>query len=432
MPALANATAFRSDRGIKRVMFVLQTTAIGGMESHCIDLAGEYVRRGITMLAVVPGAEAFDVLEERFRAVGAAVHRMDTDARRGRSRQAQQLARFILRARSFHPDVVHVQTGGATGGTAIVAIARLIGAVSVITEHDVPDERPSLRARTSRYALDRATHALIAVSRRNARLRSSRIKPIGERFTVVLNGVPLPELDEATRRENRRAVREQFGVDERRVVLGSIVRLAEGKGLRDLLHAVAFMWAEQAECELLLVGDGPLRSELEALCTTLGIADHVHFAGNQRQPGRFIDAFDAFVLAVPAGSMSIALLEAMAHGVAPVITFCGPEEAVCAGETGLCAPPEDPAGLAATLATLVRDRDLRERLGKAAAAHVRDHYSVARVADDILDIYSSARERGFPRRLSADAPADARPGDRVRTHPEDLALAERSPRGPSS
>jgi glycosyltransferase involved in cell wall biosynthesis len=393
-------------------MFVLQTTAIGGMESHCIDLAGEYVRRGITVLAVVPGAAAFDVLEDRFRAAGAAVHRMDTDARRGRRRQMQQLARFISRARSFHPDVVHVQTGGATGGTAVVAIARLIGAVAVITEHDVPDERPSWRARASRYALDRATHALIGVSRRNARLRSTRIKPVEKRFAVVLNGVPLPGVDEATRRENRVAVREQFGIDQRNVVLGSVVRLAEGKGLRDLLQAIAILCAQGAECELLLVGDGPLRPDLDALCATLGVAEHVHFAGNQRQPGRFVDAFDAFVLAVPAGSMSIALLEAMARGVAPVITFCGPEEAVCAGETGLCAPPEDPAGLAATLAPLVRDRDLRERLGKAAAAHVRDHYSVARVADDILDIYAGAQKGMLPLRLRADAPIDARPGDR--------------------
>lgn len=431
-PALGSAIPLRADRGIQRVMFVLQTTTVGGMESHCIDLAGEYVRRGIAVLAVVPGATGFDLLEERFRAVGVGVHRMDTDARRGRVRQTEQLVRFVLGARSFHPDVVHVQTGGATGGTAIVAIARLIGAVAVITEHDVPDERPSLRVRTSRYALDRATHALIAVSRRNAGLRSSRIKPIEERFAVVLNGVPLPEVDEATQRENRVAVRAQFGIEERRVVLGSVVRLAEGKGLRDLLQAVALLSGTRSQCDLMLVGDGPLRAELEALCTTLGIADHVHFAGNQRQPGRFVDAFDAFVLAVPAGSMSIALLEAMARGVAPVITFCGPEEAVCAGETGLCAPPEDPAGLAATLAPLVQDEVLRERLGKAAAAHVRDHYSVARVADDILDIYSGAQEGRLPRRLSADAPVDARPGDRVRTRPGDLALAGRLPRGPSS
>jgi len=395
-------------------MFVLQTTAIGGMESHCIDLAGEYVRRDIKVLAVVPGAAGFDPLEERFRAVGVAVHRMDTDARRGRLMQTRQLARFITRARDFAPDVVHVQTGGATGGTAVVAIARLIGAVAIMTEHDVPDERPSLRTQASRYVLDRMTHALIAVSRRNARLRSSRIKPIEDRFAVVLNGVPLPDIDEATQRGNRVAVRKELGIDDGRVVLGSVVRLAEGKGLRDLVHAFAILCTEGTECDLLLVGDGPLRAELGALCATLGVAEHVYFAGSQRQPGRFVDAFDAFVLAVPAGSMSIALLEAMARGAPPVITFCGPEEAVCDGETGSCAPPEDPVGLAATLGPLVRDRPRRERLGKAAAAHIRAHYSVARVADDVLDIYAGARHGTLPARLSAQAAVDPRPGDRGR------------------
>lgn len=413
MRGVGSASPIRADRGIRRVMFVLQTTAIGGMESHCIDLASEYVRRDIEVRAVVPGDESLDLLEERFRAVGVAVHRMDTDARRGRLMQMRQLTGFITCAKVFAPDVVHVQTGGATGGAAVIAIARLIGAAAVITEHDVPDERPSLRSRASRYVLDRTAHAVIAVSRRNARLRSSRIKPTEDRFAVVLNGVPLPDAVESTRRENRVAVRAQLAIDERSIVLGSVVRLAEGKGLRDLLRAVAILWDQGAECELVLVGDGPLRAELEALCAALGIADHVHFAGNQRDPGRYVDAFDAFVLAVPAGSMSIALLEAMARGVAPVITFCGPEEAVCAGETGLCAPPEDPAGLATTLAPLVRDRELRRRLGAAAAAHVRTHYSVARVADDVLDIYAAGREGTLPTRLSAYAPVDPRPGDRL-------------------
>jgi len=93
---------------------------------------------------------------------------------------------------------------------------------------------------------------------------------------------------------------------------------------------------------------------LEALVDSLRVADVVHFAGNQRQPGRFLDAFDVFVLAVPEGSMSIALLEAMARGVASLITFCGPEEAIRPDETGVCGPPNDPVGLAAALAPIVQ------------------------------------------------------------------------------
>jgi glycosyltransferase involved in cell wall biosynthesis len=99
---------------------------------------------------------------------------------------------------------------------------------------------------------------------------------------------------------------------------------------------------------------------------------------------------DVFVLAVPAGSMSIALLEAMARGVASIITFPGPEEPVIDEQTGLTAPPADPRGLAGVIRRAVLDPDLRARLGASGAAHVRQSFSLRRVADDLLDVYAAA------------------------------------------
>jgi len=395
-------------------MFVLQTTAVGGMESHCVDLAGELARRSITVRAVVPSDDGFNALADRFRSANVQVDRIDTDGRNGRRSQVAQLFRLAIHMRTFAPDVVHLQTGGATGGTAVVALARLAGAAAVVTEHDVPIERPTQQARASRSLLDRWVNVLIAVSRRNAALRAARIRPSADRFAVVLNGVPIPEIGPEERRENRQTVRLEHGIPSDRVVLGSLVRLAEGKGLPELIRAFALVHASAGRCELLLVGDGPLRGELTELTKSLGVADMVHFAGNQRHPGKYLDAFDVFVLAVPEGSMSIALLEAMARGLPSLITFCGPEEAIRPDETGVCGPPNDPAGLAAALAPMIEDANLRERLGRAAASHVRLHYSVSRVADDILDLYASARRGVTPPGLRADASVDPRPGNRQR------------------
>jgi glycosyltransferase involved in cell wall biosynthesis len=138
----------------------------------------------------------------------------------------------------------------------------------------------------------------------------------------------------------------------------------------------------------------------------------MHLVGHRSDPQPFLEAMDIFVLAVPEGSMSIALLEAMAQQLAPVITFCGPEEAVLPEETGLAAPPNDPEGLARVLLRGTRDAALRARLASAAAAHVRTHFSVQRVADDMLEVYSSAMIGQVPLGLRFDGPPDARPGDR--------------------
>ena len=199
-----------------------------------------------------------------------------------------------------------------------------------------------------------------------------------------------------------------MGVAPDAVVVGCLVRLAEGKGLDNLLRAFALVRARRA-CTLVLVGDGPLRSDLQRLAGELGIDAAVRFAGQQPEPAPYLDAMDIFALSVPAGSMSIALLEAMARALPPVITFGGPEEAVIPDETGLCAPPNDPQALADTLELLVRDQRLRERLGASAARHVRRHFSVRRVADDLLELYRRPAGGAVPGRLQADAPPNPYP-----------------------
>jgi glycosyltransferase involved in cell wall biosynthesis len=362
------------------------------------------------VLAVVPEGPLFDGLAGRFPAGGARVERISSDARGGRRRQAAGLARLARTLRRFGPSVIHLQTGGTTGGLAVVALARaMTGAIVVLTEHDVPDERPGWRKFLAKRATDRLLHGLIAVSRRNASLRRARGGAREQRFASILNGVPIKEVSPESAARNRTTVRRELGIPADSLVVGSVVRLALGKGLDDLIRAFAIA-RRRVPIRLLLVGDGPLRDELSKTAIELGVGEEVHFAGQRNEPGPFVDAMDIFVLAVPAGSMSIALLEAMARGAPPVITFCGPEEAVIDGETGLAAPPSDPPGLAAVLVRICSDAALRSRLAAAAAAHVRAHFSVHRVADDLLELYASVAAGPMPDRLRADAPPNPRPG----------------------
>lgn len=403
------------------IVLGLQSTAIGGMETHVIDLAAEYQRRGIAVRVIMPRGLELDAVAARAVAAGAQVRRLTTDGRDGRSAQLRAWFGLVRSLREAKPDVVHLHTGGATGGLGFVLTARLCTRATVaITEHDVPGEHRGRRQRLTRGWLDRTAHIVVAVSRRNAGLRRERVGIRCRSFAAVLNGVPLPAGSEKERGAGRATVRADLGIGPDETVIGSLVRLADGKGLETLLEAFVIVRRERA-CRLLLVGDGPKRAGLEALASELGVHDDVVFAGNQPGPGPFLDAMDVFALAVPAGSMSIALLEAMARGLPPVITFCGPEEAVIPGETGLGAEPNNPAALAAALASLVRDESLRRALGAAAAAHVRAHFSVARVADDLLEAYRSARGGVVARRLEAAGPLNARPGTALSTDRGGLA-----------
>ena len=213
MTALARQPAPREDsarlciqrHAVRRVLLVLQSVAVGGMETHSVDLGGEFVRRGIEVTVVLPEHRVFDALADRFHAGGATVVRLDTDARRGRIAQAWACLQLALLCRSWRPDVVHLHTGGATGGLAVLAAARSVRHTTVVlTEHDVPDPRPGLHQRLARRAIDRLGHAVIAVSRRNAALRSQRLGARGSKFAAVLNGVPIRKIPECARVSYRR------------------------------------------------------------------------------------------------------------------------------------------------------------------------------------------------------------------------------------
>jgi glycosyltransferase involved in cell wall biosynthesis len=359
---------------------------MGGMETHVEYLAADLHRRGISVGVALPTAPAFDDSAARCTAAGIDVIRADTDTRDGRLAQVKGLQSFVRWASRRHPDVVHLHTGGATGGLAAALATRLlVGTRLVRTEHDVPAPRPRWPMRISSWCVDRLCQSVVAVSNRNAGLRAGRLRAPA-RSAVVLNGVPLPGPIAA---DCHSAIRRGFDIPDDAVVIGSVVRLADGKGLPDLLAAFSQL-PRTVDTHLLLVGDGPLRRQLEASAGELGIAARVHFAGYQKITAPFYAAMDIFCLAVPAGSMSIALLEAMAHGIPSVITFGGPEEAVIHEVTGLTSPPNDAPALACTLGRLQADPGLRARLGAAGRNHISTNLSSERVANDLIAVYTAA------------------------------------------
>jgi glycosyltransferase involved in cell wall biosynthesis len=268
-----------------------------------------------------------------------------------------------------------------------------------LTEHNVPFAEPGKRLRLATRLKDGLLHAVVTLSARNAELRRTWL---GEphNFVGIPPGIHIAEADPDLRSANRTRVRDSLGIPGPAVVIASVSRLADDKGLDDLVRAFASVGRE-TPCDLLLVGDGPLRERLQALATDLAAGDRIHFVGYQIDPGAFLDASDIFALAAPLGSGSVALLEAMARGLPAVITYCGRGEFLVPDETGLCAPPRDPAGLARVLLRLVRDPDRRSALGVKAAARARDRFRIEDVARDLLEVYACAKGAVIPERLRA-------------------------------
>ena len=131
-------------------------------------------------------------------------------------------------------------------------------------------------------------------------------------------------------------------------VLVAAGRLAPWKGFVDLIRAMKEL-SRKRRARLLILGDGPLRSELEALIVELGLSDVVSLQGYVENPLKFFARADVFVLSSHVEGLPNVLVEAMMCGCTPVSTDCptGPREVLQDGKYGYLVPMRDPAAMAA-------------------------------------------------------------------------------------
>ncbi|MFQ5527082.1 MAG: glycosyltransferase [Thermoanaerobaculia bacterium] len=143
-------------------------------------------------------------------------------------------------------------------------------------------------------------------------------------------------------------------------------RLVPAKGFDVLLAAFASV-AAQTEAHLVILGDGPLRSELEAQARGHGIAGRVHMPGFVKNPFRYMARSTVFVLSSRFEGLPGVLLQAMACGVPVISTDCpaGPDEILTDGRDGVLVPVNSAEAIAGELLTLLRDPERRSRLASA-------------------------------------------------------------------
>lgn len=171
--------------------------------------------------------------------------------------------------------------------------------------------------------------------------------------------------------------------DPGRVTILTVAAMSRRKGHAVLLDALAELARGGSELRALLVGDGEERAALERQAVRLGIGDLVEFPGALGQdalPGLYREA-DVFCLPSYAEGVPVVLMEAMASGVPVVATrIMGVPELVEDESSGLLVPPGRADALAHALGRLVRDGELRARLGRAGRERVADEFDLARSA----------------------------------------------------
>lgn len=211
------------------------------------------------------------------------------------------------------------------------------------------------------------------------------------RIRTVLNGVDVDEFGKADEGMRRGGEGER-----KRLVIGTAGRLEGMKGFEFLVEAAGLLASRGVEFEVRIAGKGSKRAELEAQAAELGVGERVRFVGHVSDMPEFYRGLDVFVLpSVSTEGLPLVVLESMAMGTPVVATrLAGAPEVIDDGETGLLAPPGDAEALADALGRLAGDEELRKELGAAGAAHVRERFTVERVAREVVEVYCAVMAEG--------------------------------------
>jgi glycosyltransferase involved in cell wall biosynthesis len=344
----------------------------GGQDQALLLLRGLLARGHSPELIAIRDS----LLARRAKEAGISTHGVSSRWRRlGAARVIRQLVR-ARRVEVIHANEPHALTSAW--------LARAHRAVPLIVSRRV--ELPLSRDPLSlmRY---RATRCVVAVSDfvRQSVLASGLPAGLVE---VIYVGVEIPGKISLGARD---AARSRFGIPPESVCLGNVAALVPEKGHVLLLHALAALRGQFPRCVLLLAGEGPEQSNLQALVRQLRLEQIVKFAGFVPDVEGVYAATDLFIFPSHQEPLAVAMLSAMAYSL-PVVAFArgGNPEALEDGKNGLLANELDAGALAAAIARLLADPAEARRLGEAARATVISRFSADQMVEGTLRLYEKA------------------------------------------
>jgi glycosyltransferase involved in cell wall biosynthesis len=285
-----------------------------------------------------------------------------------------------LRGKARRHDLVHVHGPGAM----LMAFPALRGRPAVFTTHGLhllssATPRSPIAASGLRRALADGVQ-VIAVSTSDRDALLSAAPELADSTTVVLNGLDV----EPPPSDARSRLRGEWGLADSTVALLFISEFADHKQPLQFVDAVEAARERGADVAGFLVGDGPLRPELDARA-----GDGITVLGPRQDVNALLAASDVYVLLALHDGLGLSLLEAMASGRAVIATDIAPNREPLA-DTAVLVPVGDDEAVTAAIVELAADSDLRDRLGDATRRRAIEEFSLERMLRETEAVYERA------------------------------------------
>jgi len=354
---------------------VITSTGEGGAENALFNLAVTLnnFHHSIKIVSLKPAGFYADELKKR--GIGVVSLNMEY---RPRPRHLKELKKIIS---DFKPGIVHAMLY-----RAIQMCRAAKGDFKLFTTPHTNYQNKSKILRLIDAALKSKDTLSLAESQSTADFLLINQRYDKKKVKVILNSIP-----ENFRRdgEARKKLRSSENIGGK-IVFITVARLEKIKGHRALLEAFSKVYAKNKDAVLWLLGDGEEKENLAALATALGIKKAVKFWGFQKDVSPFLNAADVFILPSKSESRPLALLEAAACGLPLIAADTGDNSSIVRhGQNGFLCNVADPVALAALMAELAENKNLRTTFGGKSqniSAEQNGDYAKAH-----LEIYQTAK-----------------------------------------
>jgi len=355
------------------ILHLIETGGPGGAEQVLLRLADEYGRRGFSQMVCLR-KEGWLAEEVRRRGLLLEIRPLGRLPDLGWFYDLRHLARtYGVKAIHAHEFAMNVR------GTMLAKSLRIPAVATVHGKGYFGDKW----SRRLAYRVTSRLANIVAVSEdiRNYLINLGRISPL--RASVIPNGVDTRHF--RFNAEKRRVIRQQLGVQDNQLLLGTVGSYYPVKGHRFLIDAMQKLVGIDRNVKLVMAGQGPLAEELRKQINDRALGENVQVVGYVEDTPGFLSALDIFVMPSLSEGQPLALLEAAANGRCIVATNVGGiPEIIVNGESGVIVSPGDVDALADALARLLIEPEIRRALATNAAIRMQKYWSIQRTADRYL------------------------------------------------
>ncbi|MFX0200461.1 MAG: glycosyltransferase [Candidatus Hodarchaeota archaeon] len=216
------------------------------------------------------------------------------------------------------------------------------------------------------------------------------------KFWLIYNGIDTRLFHNMNNMNDKKKLRQYYGIKPDLLVICCIANFLPPKGLEYLIRALHLLLEKgQKDFIALIIGEGPLRLKLERLVREFDLVENIRFLGSMERKEIFqiLTITSIFVLSSEWEGLPTAVMEAMAAGCPIVATAVGGiPELVNDGETGFLVQACEPEALAQKIAQLLKDRGLRERMGRVGARRIEEIFSLEKMVKEYERLYEKIIE----------------------------------------